>query len=107
MSRDVQQEIKTLVESNAVVLFMKGTRRMPQCGFSATAIGILDDLGVEFKDVNVLSDPDIRDGVKRFSDWPTVPQLYVGGEFIGGSDIMQEMHQNNTLADIVKQVAKV
>ena len=83
--------IKTTIETNDVVLFMKGTKMMPQCGFSSRVAGALNFMGVEFQDVNVLADPEIRQGIKDFSDWPTVPQLYVKGEFVGGCDIITEM----------------
>ena len=88
---DIQSEIKTTVDSNDVVLFMKGTATMPQCGFSSTVASILSYLGVSFKDVNVLASDEMRQGIKTFSDWPTTPQLYVKGEFIGGCDIVKEM----------------
>ena len=84
-------QIKTTVTSNDVVLFMKGTKMMPQCGFSSRLAGVLNYMGVEFADVNVLADPEIRQGIKDFSDWPTIPQLYVKGEFVGGCDIITEM----------------
>ena len=84
-------QIKTTVTSNDVVLFMKGTKMMPQCGFSSRLAGVLNYMGVEFADVNVLADPEIRQGIKDFSDWPTIPQLYVKGEFVGGCDIVTEM----------------
>jgi len=83
--------IKDTIEKNDVVLFMKGTKMMPQCGFSSRVAGVLNFMGVEFQDVNVLADPEIRQGIKDFSDWPTVPQLYVKGEFVGGCDIVTEM----------------
>jgi monothiol glutaredoxin len=88
---DAKDAIRSDIESNAVVLFMKGTAQMPQCGFSAKVAGVLNYMGVPFKDVNVLADPDIRQGIKDFSDWPTIPQLYVKGEFVGGCDIITEM----------------
>ena len=97
MARDIQQEILHEINQTPVVLYMKGNQHMPQCGFSATAVSILRELGVTFKDVNVLSDPTLREGVKAFSDWPTVPQLYAHGAFIGGCDIMREMHQSGEL----------
>lgn len=83
--------IKTTIGTNDVVLFMKGTKMMPQCGFSSRVAGVLNFMGVEFQDVNVLADPEIRQGIKDFSEWPTVPQLYVKGEFVGGCDIVTEM----------------
>ena len=86
-----QEQIKDTVDANDVVLFMKGTKVMPQCGFSSRVVGVLNFMGVEFRDVNVLADERIRQGVKDFSDWPTIPQLYVKGEFVGGCDIITEM----------------
>ncbi|PIW30360.1 MAG: monothiol glutaredoxin, Grx4 family [Rhodobacterales bacterium CG15_BIG_FIL_POST_REV_8_21_14_020_59_13] len=94
---DVQAEIKDLVEKNDVLLFMKGTPIFPQCGFSSVVAGVLNHLGVEFASVNVLEDPDIRDGIKAYSDWPTIPQLYVKGEFVGGCDIIKEMFEEGEL----------
>ncbi|SOB92087.1 monothiol glutaredoxin [Rhodobacter sp. JA431] len=84
-------QIKADIESNDVVLYMKGTREMPQCGFSSRVAGVLNYLGVAYKDVNVLADAEVRQGIKEFSDWPTIPQLYVKGEFVGGCDIVTEM----------------
>ena len=89
--------IDTIVKSNDVVLFMKGTKFFPQCGFSARAIAILQQAGTKFETVDVLSDPEIRQGVKDYSSWPTIPQLYVRGEFVGGSDIMMRMHESGEL----------
>ena len=91
MSDASHAAIKADVESNDVVLFMKGTAQMPQCGFSSRVAGVLNYLGVQYKDVNVLADEGIRNGIKSFSDWPTIPQLYVKGEFVGGCDIVTEM----------------
>jgi monothiol glutaredoxin len=94
----VQDRIRTLIDQNDVVLFMKGNKMFPQCGFSARAVEILRHAGVtKFESVDVLSDPEIRQGIKEFSSWPTIPQLYVRGEFIGGSDIMYEMFQSGEL----------
>jgi monothiol glutaredoxin len=94
---DANKRIADLVAGNDVVLFMKGTKLFPQCGFSSRAVAILDHLGVEFADVDVLQDPEIRQGIKEFSNWPTIPQLYVKGEFVGGSDIMMEMFEAGEL----------
>ena len=94
---DTNQKIKEKVESNRVVLFMKGNRDFPQCGFSGRAVQILQALGAEFETSDVLMDDEIRQGIKDYSNWPTIPQLYVYGEFIGGSDIMMEMYQNGEL----------
>lgn len=105
MDRNVRQEITDRLSNAPVVLFMKGSKSMPQCGFSAAAVGMLTELGVKFQDVNVLADPEMREGIKRFSDWPTIPQLYVKGEFVGGSDIMREMHERGELAEMMRDVA--
>ncbi|MGD9800438.1 MAG: Grx4 family monothiol glutaredoxin [Parvularculaceae bacterium] len=93
----VQDAIKAKIDANPVMLFMKGTPQFPQCGFSAAVVQILDYLGVEFGSENVLADPDLRQGVKDFSDWPTIPQLYVKGEFVGGCDIVREMFETGEL----------
>ena len=98
---DVQQRIDDLVKNNHVVLFMKGTAQFPQCGFSGRAIQILKACGVnEIKTVNVLEDDEVRQGIKQFSNWPTIPQLYVKGEFVGGSDIMMEMYESGELQQL-------
>ncbi len=91
MNNPAHAAIQAEIESNDVVLFMKGTREMPQCGFSSRVAGVLNYMGVPFKDVNVLADEGLRNGIKSFSDWPTIPQLYVKGEFVGGCDIVTEM----------------
>ncbi|MGA1761262.1 MAG: Grx4 family monothiol glutaredoxin [Paracoccaceae bacterium] len=88
---DAQKRIEDLVKSTDVVLYMKGTKEMPQCGFSSRVAGVLNYMGVDYTDVNVLADDDIRQGIKDYSDWPTIPQLYVKGEFVGGCDIITEM----------------
>ncbi|MBP8232384.1 Grx4 family monothiol glutaredoxin [Rhizorhabdus sp.] len=103
MSDDVQARIATAVNSADVLLFMKGTPLFPQCGFSSRAIAILEHLGVEYATIDVLQDPGIRQGIKEFSDWPTIPQLYVKGEFVGGSDIMMEMYEAGELADLLEE----
>ncbi len=92
--------IRETITSNPVVLFMKGTKEMPQCGFSARVAGVLNYMEVNFKDVNVLDDMEIREGIKAFSDWPTIPQLYVNGEFIGGCDIITEMTLSGELDEL-------
>ena len=97
-----QARIAEIVTTNPVVLFMKGTPLFPQCGFSSKAVAILEHLGVEFGSVDVLQDMGIRQGIKEFSDWPTIPQLYVKGEFVGGSDIMMEMYEAGELADLMR-----
>jgi monothiol glutaredoxin len=95
-------EIKKTVEENKVVLYMKGTKDFPQCGFSATVVQILKNLNVNFIDINVLTNPEIREGIKEFSDWPTIPQLYIAGEFVGGCDIVKEMFQAQELQELLK-----
>ena len=98
---NVQQKIGELVGQNDILLFMKGSPLFPQCGFSSRAIAILDHLEVKYETVDVLQDQDIRQGIKQYSDWPTVPQLYVKGEFVGGSDIMMEMFESGELKQLV------
>ncbi len=94
--------IKKDISENNIVLYMKGTKQVPQCGFSATVVQVLDRLGIkEFKDVNVLADPAVREGIKQFTNWPTIPQLYVKGEFIGGCDIVREMYQSGELKELL------
>ncbi|QQS11582.1 MAG: Grx4 family monothiol glutaredoxin [Rhodospirillales bacterium] len=100
---DVSARIQAEVDNNDVVLFMKGTPVFPQCGFSAAVVEVLDHIGVRFKGVNVLVDPEIRDGIKAFSDWPTIPQLYVKGEFIGGCDIVREMFSTGELQQVLTE----
>lgn len=101
MTDEVHNRIQTLVDSNDVVLFMKGSPLFPQCGFSSRAVAILNHLGAEFESVDVLQDQGIRQGIKAFSDWPTIPQLYVKGEFVGGSDIMMEMFESGELQQLL------
>ncbi len=96
------ERIKQDIQGNDVVLYMKGTATFPQCGFSAAVVQVLSQLGVAFKDVNVLEDDDIRQGIKDFTQWPTIPQLYVKGEFVGGCDIIREMYVNGELQDLLK-----
>lgn len=96
-------EIEQTLKENDVVLFLKGTQKIPQCGFSGTVVQILARLGVEFKDVNVLADPELREAIKLYSDWPTIPQLYVKGEFVGGCDIAREMYESGELAQIMAE----
>ncbi|HKT14479.1 MAG TPA: Grx4 family monothiol glutaredoxin [Allosphingosinicella sp.] len=105
---EVSERIDEIVKGSDVVLFMKGSALFPQCGFSSRAVAILDRLGVAFDTVDVLQDAEIRDGIKGYSDWPTIPQLYVKGEFVGGSDIMMEMFEAGELQQLLeeKQVAR-
>jgi monothiol glutaredoxin len=98
---DAQSRISDLVQKNPVVLFMKGTPLFPQCGFSSRAVAILERLGAPFESVDVLQDAEIRQGIKEFSEWPTIPQLYVKGEFVGGSDIMMEMFESGELGQLL------
>ena len=95
-------EIKKNIEENDVVLFMKGTADFPQCGFSSMVVSILQTMGIKFKDINVLSSNELRQGIKDYSDWPTIPQLYIKGEFIGGCDIVREMYESGELGEVVK-----
>ncbi|PRX38231.1 monothiol glutaredoxin [Meinhardsimonia xiamenensis] len=96
----VHDRIREMVENNDVVLFMKGTKTMPQCGFSSRVASVLNYMGVEYTDVNVLADEEIRQGIKEYSDWPTIPQLYVKGEFVGGCDIVTEMTLSGELDEL-------
>lgn len=97
MEETLRDRIQGIIDNNDVVLFMKGTKHFPQCGFSATVVEVLRRSGSEFQDVNVLEDPAIRQGIKEFAKWPTIPQLYVRGEFVGGCDIVREMYENGEL----------
>jgi monothiol glutaredoxin len=100
---DVNARIQALVDANKVFLFMKGTPTFPQCGFSATVVSILDHVGVDYGSANVLEDAELRQGIKDFSDWPTIPQLYVGGEFVGGCDILKEMYTSGELKQLFEE----
>ena len=101
MEQSTKDKIQNIIDENDVLLFMKGTPVMPQCGFSAAVVGVLSHMGIKYNSVNVLEDPEIREGIKEFSDWPTIPQLFVKGELIGGADITTELHQNGQLLDIL------
>jgi monothiol glutaredoxin len=103
MDTTVQDRIQQEISETPVVLFMKGSPVFPQCGFSAAVVQILSQLGVKFKGIDVLSDPEVRQGIKEFSNWPTIPQLYVKGEFIGGCDIVREMYETGELKDVFEQ----
>ena len=98
----VTERIKRDISENPVLLYMKGTPVFPQCGFSAAVVQILTTVGVKFKGVDVLADPEIREGIKQFSNWPTIPQLYVKGEFVGGCDIVREMYESGELQEFLK-----
>jgi monothiol glutaredoxin len=97
MTPEVKERIETLINSNKIIVFMKGNKLMPQCGFSNNVVQILGSLGVPFETFDILADPDIRQGIKEFSNWPTIPQVYMNGEFLGGSDIMIELYQSGEL----------
>lgn len=103
MSDDVQKSIGDAVKANDVLLFMKGTPTFPQCGFSSVVVQVLDYLGIEYQAVNVLEDQAVREGIKVYSDWPTIPQLYVKGEFVGGCDIIKEMFEAGELKDFMSE----
>ena len=103
MIMDTQEKIKNIISTNEIVLFMKGTPDMPQCGFSMAVANVLKHLEVKFNGINVLEDEEIRNGIKVFSDWPTIPQLYIKGEFIGGCDIVREMFENQELQSLLKK----
>jgi monothiol glutaredoxin len=102
MRDDVKKRIEDTIGPSKVVLFMKGTKNFPQCGFSARVVQALKNVGEPFTDVNVLADPEVREGIKEFSSWPTIPQLYVGGKFVGGCDIVTELEQNGELTTLIK-----
>jgi monothiol glutaredoxin len=104
MNMSIQQEIQTLIDENPVVLFMKGNKLFPQCGFSGKVAYILNQAGVDFKDVNVLESDEMRQGIKDFSNWPTVPQLYIKGEFIGGCDIVSQLAESGELDNYLKDL---
>ncbi len=101
LNEATRQRIQSAIEADDVVVFMKGSRRMPQCGFSAQVVSILDRLRDDYKTVDVLQDPEIRQGIKDYAQWPTIPQLYVKGEFVGGCDIVTEMFQSGELAELL------
>jgi monothiol glutaredoxin len=103
MNPIIQTKIEGQVNGNPVMIYMKGTPQAPQCGFSAATVNAFNSMGYPFETADVLSDPDIRMGIKEFSNWPTIPQVYIGGEFVGGCDIVMEMHQRAELEPLVKQ----
>ena len=106
MAQDVTERIQSAVSNNKVMIFMKGTASFPQCGFSAATVQVFEQLGVPFDTADVLSDPELRDGIKRFTNWPTIPQVFVGGKFIGGCDIVREMYESGDLKTLVDSVMK-
>ena len=102
----LEEQIKSDIENNPIMLYMKGTKLMPMCGFSATVINILNDYGVQYESINVLENPEIRIKLSEYSDWPTIPQLFVNGELVGGCDIAMELHKSGELKKIFDKVAK-
>jgi monothiol glutaredoxin len=99
---DARERIESAIKGNKIMIFMKGNRSFPQCGFSAATVAIFDELGVPYATADVLSDPELRDGIKRYSNWPTIPQVYIDGKFVGGCDIIREMHETGELEPLVK-----
>lgn len=99
----IKEKIEGILTTNKVVLFMKGTQQFPMCGFSSRAAAILQDLGVQFQDVNILDDEEMRQGIKEYGNWPTIPQLYINKQLVGGSDIMMEMYQSGELQEMLKK----
>jgi len=99
---EIDERIQETIDENDVVVFMKGTPEQPMCGFSDTAVQVLQSYGVEIEGKDVLQDPELRQGIKQFSDWPTIPQIYIDGEFVGGSDVLREMHQKGELEEKLK-----
>lgn len=103
---DVTERIQNAVANNKIMIFMKGTANFPQCGFSAATVGVFQELGVPFETADVLSDPELRDGIKRYSNWPTIPQVFIGGKFVGGCDIVREMYESGDLQRLVESAMK-
>ena len=106
MANDVQKKIAETVASHPIVMFVKGNREMPQCGFSKAVMDIFEYLGADFTTVDVLADPEIRDGIKQFTQWPTVPQIFINGQFVGGCDIVRDLHARGELEGMVKAASK-
>lgn len=104
MTPEIKQRIETLIKENKILVFMKGTKLMPQCGFSNNVVQILNTLGVSYETFDILNDSEIRQGIKEYSNWPTIPQVYIDGEFIGGSDVMIELYQNGELQEKLEVV---
>jgi monothiol glutaredoxin len=102
MTPELKERIDTLVEENKIMVFMKGNKLMPQCGFSNNVVQILNTLGVPFETLDILADPEIRQGIKEYSNWPTIPQVYINGQFVGGSDILIEMYNKGELQELVE-----
>ena len=106
MSEDIKNKIGSQIDANKIILYMKGTKDMPQCGFSARVVQILNSHGINYEAVDVLEDPEIRQGIKDFSNWPTIPQLYVDGQFVGGCDICVELEQSGELGQILQDAVR-
>ncbi|MGO9062279.1 MAG: Grx4 family monothiol glutaredoxin [Candidatus Binataceae bacterium] len=106
MAQDTIERIQSAISNNKIMIFMKGTASFPQCGFSAATVQVFEQLGVAFETADVLSDPELRDAIKRYSNWPTIPQVFVGGKFVGGCDIVREMYENGELQSLVESVLK-
>lgn len=102
MTPELKEQIDSLVNQNKIMVFMKGTKLMPQCGFSNNVVQILNTLGIPFETVDILADQELRQGIKEYSNWPTIPQVYINGEFVGGSDVMIELYQNGELQQLVE-----
>lgn len=103
MAEPILERIQREIRENPIMVYMKGTPAFPQCGFSGATVRVFEQLGVKIASRNVLEDPELREAIKRFSNWPTIPQVYIGGEFVGGCDIVREMHQSGELAELVKK----
>ncbi len=106
MAEDVVERIQSAVSSNKVMIFMKGTANFPQCGFSAATVQVFEDLGVPFETADVLTDPELREAIKRFTNWPTIPQVFIGGKFVGGCDIVREMYESGELQSLLESALK-
>ncbi|MEI8357242.1 MAG: Grx4 family monothiol glutaredoxin [Deltaproteobacteria bacterium] len=106
MEADVNDRIRKAIEDNKIVIYMKGNPSFPMCGFSAATVELFNEIGVPYETVDVLKDPEIRDGIKRFSNWPTIPQVYVAGKFVGGCDIIREMHANGELEPLLREAIR-
>ena len=106
MAEDIMEKIQSQIDGNKIIIYMKGTREMPMCGFSARTVKLFESYRVPFETVNVLADPELREAIKRFSNWPTLPQVYINGEFIGGCDICLEMHERGELESLVRKAAE-
>jgi monothiol glutaredoxin len=106
MAQDVVERIQQAVSSNKVMIFMKGTANFPQCGFSAATVQVFQELGVPFETADVLADPELREAIKRYTNWPTIPQVFIGGKFIGGCDIVREMYESGELQSLLESTLK-